>query len=69
MQIELFEVLKQLNRLEPSIEKSLLVKSTPASPPHLEPTPQTEEPAPSQTDAIAELIVVSTLCRNQKHRR
>ena len=46
MQIELFEVLKKINRLESSIDKSLLVNTTPAFPSRLEPTPQHDEPAP-----------------------
>ena len=50
MQIELFEVLKKLNRLESSIDRSLLVNTTPASPSRLEPTPQYEEPAPPHTE-------------------
>ena len=74
MQTELFEVLKKINRLEPGIEKSLIVKTTPASPPRLEPapqnevpatphtetTPQNEEPAPPQTEPTPQYLCKPT---------
>ena len=45
MQSELCKVLKMLNRLDTGIENSLLVTTTPASPPRLEPVPQNKVPA------------------------
>ena len=65
----MFKVLYKPSKLETSVGKSLLVKTTPGSPPRVEPTPQNEEPAPPQTNEAAELIVVSAPYKNRKDRR
>ena len=69
MQVELFKVIKELNALEASKYESLIVRSTPTSPPRDEPT---DEPALSQANEAAELIVVSTsrkICKERRRER
>ena len=65
-----FKVLEELNALEASDDKSLIVRSALASPPRDEPSPPRDEPAkepaPSQANEAAELIVVSRRAKTAK---
>ena len=67
MQLKLLDVLKELNKLDSRIEKSLIVNTTPASLPH-NPAPRNHERTPSQEKETAQLIVELPPHRNHKQR-